>query len=1364
MKKFIWFLVFVSWSLVVAPQAEAVLARGLTAAGVTINNTQGFAAQEYPNIIADGSGNTIVAWHDYKSGSAALYAQKFNSSGVAQWSPAAGVPICTVTNFFGTMVALDSNALAFQMVSDGSGGAIISWNDYRTDGTTVHIYAQRINSSGVVQFAANGKLVCDAAVGQNLTSMILDGSGGAILAWEDLRNMVNGSDIYVQRIDSSGAGQWGTNGLKITDNTVLGVGSSRPQLCSNGGGGAFVTWDDNRANASYAGVYAQKINANGSAAWAANGVAVQVNAAANAYKPKIVEDGGTGAIIAWWDERNNPGAAQYDVFTQRMDTNGDKVWTTQGVTLCLQSDYSDNSVDLAIVSDGSNGAIVSWPDMRNVGGGYRVYAQRVVANGGPNWTADGVAVNTVLNNTTDSRPRIEADGSGGCYIATANTEGVGSTQDIRVHRLNSSGAVVAGWTDGKEVGANTTNNQINPRIAYDSTNGQVVVVWEEVKNDSRGDIWGQGLTSGGAYGWGTTTGKELMATTGAATQRYPVVASDGAGGGVVVWEDARSVDYYYIYSQRFNSAGSVLWAADGVRLDNTAQDNLRPSICKTSDGYYIVAWTSGTTIYMQKLNSDGTAQWAAGGVAVASTFGSGFYYPVVASDGAGGAIVAYSVGASGAVTKTSSRFTGKLWASAYLSDISDGDLLDLDGLLLAAGGGPGGGGPGTFRLYYKRIDSTGAVVTPYGGDVQNATSLGVLATTYHDAVNGEIQLWPTIAKVDSTKVMIAWDDRRTTDGTAAWSIYAQSVNISDGTRNFTDNAQVVTAPGGTVVTYYPGIGSNGTDGTAVVSWMQSATGTAGYNYSIRANKLSSAGSLSWSTGINVANDASLDEIRPKVTVDSSGDSFFVWQEGTWSYTSINASTQHPDTPTMSNGAIYSQLVDSAGALSGTKFQVSGATNANYESPDVTATNTAGTDIVVWDTDITAQSVTGVTTVVAPVTVTPTAPTGFSGAAQSSSSILWSWTDNANNETGYRLINSQTNSIVATVATANTTSYSETGLSPNTAYRRTVAAYADANSTTPTAVTVYTLASIPDEMAATAAETSLAITWAVGDGTTYKIERAAASTGRWTTLSSTLTSKSYSDTGLTAGTTYWYRCSSANADGVFSAASTTYSFTTTTSGVTRQSPTIGGTKASGTGFAITSNDYMSSTGDLKLNVSDLNTDGRITSVVVQVFDSAGVEVRKVESSEVLASYSVAALPTGTYRVLITATSVYGTTSVKELTGLKVSDKLQVISAMTAYPTMLWRNSIRAQGVSAMQVAYQLSKNGNVSMVIYSTAGQVIYRGDYTPGANGGSAGPNAVSWDGYTVTGAPVGRGLYVVQLIDRDSKQLLGKVVIPVQN
>jgi len=71
---------------------------------------------------------------------------------------------------------------------------------------------------------------------------------------------------------------------------------------------------------------------------------------------------------------------------------------------------------------------------------------------------------------------------------------------------------------------------------------------------------------------------------------------------------------------------------------------------------------------------------------------------------------------------------------------------------------------------------------------------------------------------------------------------------------------------------------------------------------------------------------------------------------------------------------------------------------------------------------------------------PEAPTSFSGSAASSTSITWTWTDNATDETGFKLYDSDTSTLLATIATANTASYTETGLTRGTTYRRYVAAY------------------------------------------------------------------------------------------------------------------------------------------------------------------------------------------------------------------------------------------------------------------------------------------------------------------------------------
>ena len=73
-----------------------------------------------------------------------------------------------------------SDQLQPQLTTDGAGGAIITWEDYRND-IDGDIYAQRVDSSGAVVWAVNGEAVCIASKGQQDPWITTDGVGGAII-------------------------------------------------------------------------------------------------------------------------------------------------------------------------------------------------------------------------------------------------------------------------------------------------------------------------------------------------------------------------------------------------------------------------------------------------------------------------------------------------------------------------------------------------------------------------------------------------------------------------------------------------------------------------------------------------------------------------------------------------------------------------------------------------------------------------------------------------------------------------------------------------------------------------------------------------------------------------------------------------------------------------------------------------------------------------------------------------------------------------------------------------------------------------------------------------------------------------------
>ena len=343
-----------------------------TADGVAICTASG--SQSYPQIASDGSGGAIITWYDGRSGNDDIYAQRVNSAGTAQWA-ANGVAICTASGEQGPP----------QITSDGSGGAIITWQDYRSG--NADIYAQRVNSSGAVQWTADGVAICTASGDQRLPQIISDGSGGVIITWYDGRS--GNADIYAQRVDSSGAVQWTADGVAIC--TAAGD-QYAPEITSDGLGGGIITWQDGRSG--NADIYAQRVDSSGAVQWAADGVAI-CTTSGDQYSPRITSDGSGGAIITWYDRRNG----NYDIYARRVDSSGNVLWAADGVAICTAS---GDQLYPEITSDGSGGAIITWQDGRS-GSMNDIYAQWVESSGS---LVDTIPPTVTLSSTATSSTNV----------------------------------------------------------------------------------------------------------------------------------------------------------------------------------------------------------------------------------------------------------------------------------------------------------------------------------------------------------------------------------------------------------------------------------------------------------------------------------------------------------------------------------------------------------------------------------------------------------------------------------------------------------------------------------------------------------------------------------------------------------------------------------------------------------------------------------------------------------------------------------------------------------------------------------------------------------------------------------------------
>jgi hypothetical protein len=196
------------------------------------------------------------------------------------------------------------------MISDGAGGAIISWMS--SPGGHDGIFAQRVGPTGNAMWTTNGVGLCVNSQVVSNPEITSDGAGGAIVVWKDRRAWLN-MNLYARRVSSNGTPLWTNEGVAIC---TADEAQFDARLVSDGAGGAIIVWNDQRSGAD---IYSQRVNANGAPLWTGNGVAV-CTAAESQYDPRIASDGAGGAIATWCDYRDM--ATGVHIYAQRIYPGG----------------------------------------------------------------------------------------------------------------------------------------------------------------------------------------------------------------------------------------------------------------------------------------------------------------------------------------------------------------------------------------------------------------------------------------------------------------------------------------------------------------------------------------------------------------------------------------------------------------------------------------------------------------------------------------------------------------------------------------------------------------------------------------------------------------------------------------------------------------------------------------------------------------------------------------------------------------------------------------------------------------------------------------------------------------------------------
>jgi hypothetical protein len=279
-----------------------------------------------------------------------------------------GVLLCDST--------FDGGTYPLAIVSDSCGGAIVIWEDNRN--SYEGLYAQRVDSSGNVRWDVDGVFVGTSykIFVNMMPKAVSDGENGVIVTWTDLE------DIFVQRIDSTGTGLWGANGVKIRDAPGGDTTAGSPRIVSDGQGGAIVSFVEGSFIVK---VFAQRVDSNGNPYWQLGGIPICDLLSVRSPAP-MMDDGENGVIVFWEDTRSG---SNYDVYAQRIMMDGTVSWQQNGIRVCSLS--TDQRIGFPSWIKGSGGNIViPWSDDRN--GNWDIYAQRLDTNGIYQWPDTGIIV------------------------------------------------------------------------------------------------------------------------------------------------------------------------------------------------------------------------------------------------------------------------------------------------------------------------------------------------------------------------------------------------------------------------------------------------------------------------------------------------------------------------------------------------------------------------------------------------------------------------------------------------------------------------------------------------------------------------------------------------------------------------------------------------------------------------------------------------------------------------------------------------------------------------------------------------------------------------------------------------------------
>lgn len=334
----------------------------------------------------DADGNALLSFQccTQQAADERIVVAKFDANGNAAW---AGSPIPVSTTGEGEQISY--------VTATNDGGAVVVWMNDSGAGR-----AQKLSAGGTPTWGATGTTLPGPATGAKFIADVIPSTGGdAIVAWS---NQAGSTRILrAQKLAApDGAALWGADGVRVSDTGGLGAGYF-PKMRADGNGGAVFAYTDFIGLAPYARV--QHLAADGTRLLGANGLVATTNTVRGHYSPQAHYDAATGDIYVIWVDNQVITPDSYDgLYAQRIDADGTRRWGEEGLELVPMTVSTDgaNSLGQLVALPAPGGFLATWVTGNTSAANNAISTLRLAVDGQRVWRA---AAHVKSNPTMTSR-------------------------------------------------------------------------------------------------------------------------------------------------------------------------------------------------------------------------------------------------------------------------------------------------------------------------------------------------------------------------------------------------------------------------------------------------------------------------------------------------------------------------------------------------------------------------------------------------------------------------------------------------------------------------------------------------------------------------------------------------------------------------------------------------------------------------------------------------------------------------------------------------------------------------------------------------------------------------------------------------